>query len=160
MLHEHHGRRNMCADWRLWLRQAEHDRHAADVLAEAGRFEWACFACQQAAEKRLKALLLARESSRPAEKERTGPRLRASDLGGTAQSHSVVDLWRAARRFHRPLTGLRPQARELDRHYLLSRYPDTRTGSPAPGDRYTESDYRRCRSALEALFAACEQPRQ
>ena len=41
---------------RDWLRQAERDLAQAEDSAAAGRHEWACFACQQSAEKALKAL--------------------------------------------------------------------------------------------------------
>ncbi len=41
-----------------WLRQAERDLAQAQDSKAAGRHEWACFACHQAAEKALKALHL------------------------------------------------------------------------------------------------------
>jgi HEPN domain-containing protein len=43
---------------RDWLRQAERDLAQARDCRTAGRHEWACFACHQAAEKALKALHL------------------------------------------------------------------------------------------------------
>ena len=42
------------ADWR---RQAAADREAAESLFESRRYEWCCLACQQSAEKLLKAAL-------------------------------------------------------------------------------------------------------
>jgi HEPN domain-containing protein len=41
-----------------WLRQAERDLAQAQDSKAAGRHEWACFACHQAAEKAVKALHL------------------------------------------------------------------------------------------------------
>lgn len=43
-----------------WLRQAERDLAQAEDSRDAGRHEWACFAAQQAAEKAVKALHLAK----------------------------------------------------------------------------------------------------
>ncbi len=45
---------------RDWSAQAEQDLQAAASLAQAGHHEWACFVCQQAAEKAVKAVHLAR----------------------------------------------------------------------------------------------------
>jgi HEPN domain-containing protein len=44
---------------RDWLAQAERDPEQARDSARAGRYEWGCFAAQQAAEKAVKALHLA-----------------------------------------------------------------------------------------------------
>ena len=46
---------------RDWLLQAEHDLEHAVAAAEALRFDWACFAAHQAAEKAVKALHLAHD---------------------------------------------------------------------------------------------------
>lgn len=43
---------------RDWLKQAERDLEQTQDSRAAGRHEWACFACHQAAEKALKALHL------------------------------------------------------------------------------------------------------
>ena len=43
---------------RDWLRQAIHDLEQAEESRRAGRYDWACFAAQQAAEKAVKALHL------------------------------------------------------------------------------------------------------
>lgn len=45
---------------RDWFRQAERDMEQAHASLREGRHEWACFAAQQAAEKAVKALHLAR----------------------------------------------------------------------------------------------------
>lgn len=41
-----------------WLHQAQADLAQAELSAENGHHEWACFACHQAVEKALKALHL------------------------------------------------------------------------------------------------------
>lgn len=46
---------------RDWLAQAEEDLQAAATLAQAGHHEWACFVWQQAAEKAVRAVRLARQ---------------------------------------------------------------------------------------------------
>jgi HEPN domain-containing protein len=46
---------NRAADW---LHQARADLAQAELSADAGHHEWACFACHQAVEKALKALHL------------------------------------------------------------------------------------------------------
>jgi HEPN domain-containing protein len=43
-----------------WLAQAERDLEQAEASQRDGRHEWACFAAQQAAEKAVQALHLAR----------------------------------------------------------------------------------------------------
>lgn len=101
-----------------WLRQARRDlRHAENALRD-GDYEWACFAAQQAAEKAVKALLQAR--------------------GTTAWGHAVTFLVAE-------LTGedvlprdLVDKLRELDTHYITSRYPDAHPAG-APVDYYTRA---------------------
>jgi HEPN domain-containing protein len=44
--------------WADWYAQARHDLEQATASAEAGRYDWACFAAHQAAEKAVKALHL------------------------------------------------------------------------------------------------------
>jgi len=45
--------------WR-WLKEAEYDPLAAADVVSAGRFNWACVVAQQAAEKAVKSLHIAR----------------------------------------------------------------------------------------------------
>ena len=48
----------MASRWADWLAQARHDFEQAAASASAGRFDWACFASHQAAERAVKALHL------------------------------------------------------------------------------------------------------
>lgn len=94
-----------------WMRQAERDLEAAEKMFEDELFEWACFACQQAAEKAVKAVL--------------------QRLNATSWGHSVFELLRAvAKRF--PVGDeLLDCARRLDRYYVPTRYPNSfDRGSP------------------------------
>ncbi|WP_297527226.1 HEPN domain-containing protein [Thiohalobacter sp.] len=96
-----------------WLAQAERDLAQAEMSAANGLHEWACFAAQQAAEKAVKALHLAR--------------------GQEAWGHMVAKLLAEL-----PLPVpemLVEKGRVLDNFYVATRYPD---GHPegAPFEHY------------------------
>lgn len=81
-------------------------------------FEWAVFQAQQSAEKALKALLHAH--------------------GRGAWGHSVLELLEILRELHgSEIDSFLPKARELDRHYIPSRYPNA-FESGYPGQYYDE----------------------
>ncbi|MGH8581705.1 MAG: HEPN domain-containing protein [Gammaproteobacteria bacterium] len=83
-----------------WFRQAERDLEQAVASARDGRHEWACFAAQQAAEKAVKALHLAK--------------------GQEAWGHVVARLLAQL-----PLAvppDLIEKARVLDNYYVATRY--------------------------------------
>lgn len=87
---------------RDWFVQAERDLEQARACQRDQRHEWACFAAQQAAEKAVKGLHLAR--------------------GQEAWGHVVARLLRDL-----PLTvpqDLVERARVLDNFYVASRYPN------------------------------------
>jgi HEPN domain-containing protein len=118
---------------RDWFRQAELDLEVATLARDHGRFEWACFAAHQAAEKAVKALHQA--------------------SGVEAWGHSVSAL----------LAGLDDvpdavveAAKGLDKHYIPARYPDAHPAG-APGELYTERDARR---ALDDAGAVIEYARR
>ncbi|ADN49910.1 HEPN domain protein [Vulcanisaeta distributa DSM 14429] len=94
-----------------WLRQSLRDLDAARGSLAGGYYEWACFQAQQAAEKAVKALL--------------------HGLGVGAWGHSIVELLDMLRDRYN-IEGLMPLARELDRHYIPARYPNSfESGYPA-----------------------------
>jgi len=123
--------------WQAWLRQAELDLQAAAVQAAAGRFEWACFCCHQAAEKALKALLVAHGREE------------------LLENHSIVDLLRRCRRWAPGLKEAKQAAKTLEWHYLLARYPSDRLDWVAPGEIYAERDYKAIRACCEQIINAC-----
>jgi HEPN domain-containing protein len=87
-----------------WFRQAQRDiSHARNAL-EDGDYDWACFAAQQAAEKAVKALF----------------RFLAADAWG----HSVTLLLGRLPEPYRPFEAIIDGAKELDKHYIPSRYPN------------------------------------
>jgi HEPN domain-containing protein len=117
-----------------WLRQAERDlQHARRALAH-GTFEWAAFAAQQAAEKAVKAVF--------------------QSLGGEARGHSVTHLLAALPPPARPDEALVELAKELDKHYVVPRYPNSYPVG-APMDFYTEAEARRAIDASERILEHC-----
>lgn len=98
-----------------WRRQADNDLKFAKAALRDGFYAQCCFICQQASEKALKAILIAR-----------GNRL--------ILSHSLYDLCRALR-----INGPLLQAASiLDQYYLTGRYPDALPG-PAPFEVFSKA---------------------
>ena len=115
------------------MRQAERDLDHARRSGEMGDHEWACFAAQQASEKALKAVI--------------------QDAGGEARGHSVRALLEAVlERGGAPedAAALRSAARELDRHYVPTRYPNS-VPEGAPFEAYDEEESRRAIAAAETV---------
>lgn len=112
-----------------WLRQARKDLAHAEVSYRHEDFEWACFAAHQAAEKAAKSLL--------------------RFLGIDSWGHSVTFMLSEARKDTEIPDNLTDLAKELDKHYVPTRYPDSHPEG-APMDYYTEKD------AKSAIGAARE----
>ncbi|MFY0057004.1 HEPN domain-containing protein, partial [Acinetobacter baumannii] len=83
---------------------------SAEWAIQGGFYEWACFMCQQAAEKALKAVY--------------------AERGADAWGHSVRNLLRGLRSEidAKQFVALSQCARDLDIHYIPTRYPDTENG--------------------------------
>ncbi len=95
-----------------WLMQALRDLEAATSSLESGYYEWSCFQSHQAAEKAVKALLYAH--------------------GKSAWGHSITELLGYVKSTTEVPEELFYHARELDRHYIPSRYPNAfESGYPA-----------------------------
>ncbi len=109
-----------------WFLQALRDYKAAQDSLRNENYEWSCFQAQQAAEKALKALLYAH--------------------GRSAWGHSLVELLNYLKDVEDVREDYYVDARELDRHYIPSRYPNS-SESGYPGMYYDEPTA--CR-ALEA----------
>lgn len=111
-------------EFERWMRQAEHTLGSAERDAREGDFAWACFKAEQAAQFALKGLLAA--------------------WGVPAFGHSLTRLARrleeAAKVAIPPEVG--EALRELERHYIPSRYPNA-FPSGSPFEFYTEEDARR-----------------
>jgi HEPN domain-containing protein len=119
-----------------WLAQAERDLQHARHSLDARDYEWACFAAQQAAEKAVKAALLA--------------------LGGEGWGHSVTRLLADLAQRQTVATDLLDAARRLDKHYLPTRYPNS-FPSGAPRDYYTAQEAQQAIVDAAAIYDLCRQ---
>ena len=93
-----------------WLKQAVRDLEHARLAAERGFHECSCFSAQQAAERAVRAFHQA--------------------LGLEAWGHSTWQLLDSLPAEQRPGPGLIDLARELDRFYMLTRYPNMHPSGP------------------------------
>lgn len=116
------------AEAERWLKEAEWDLGTAEDLLRAERFNAASFYSQQAAEKAVKAMLYG--------------------LGEIPIGHSVREL---LQRFEevtkRDVGDMLSGGRELDRHYIPSRYPNVHPRG-TPHEAYDE------KTALRAIGCA------
>jgi HEPN domain-containing protein len=130
-----HGRQE---EARRWYLQGRHDLRAASWNQRGGFHDTACFLAQQAAEKVLKSLHYSLGSSRH-----------------TLLTHSVVELLRKAARRVPTLKEHLEHARELDLHYVPSRYPN---GLPSgyPHLFYARETAAKALGASQAILAAVE----
>ena len=92
---------------RRWFQQAWYDLKAAQWNVEGGFHSTACFLAQQAAEKALKALHYYLGSGRP-----------------SLFTHSLVEMIRDGSKQVSELASLQELGRQLDLHYVPSRYPN------------------------------------
>lgn len=96
---------NFKEEIKFWLEAAKEDERCVDVLIEKEIFSLACFHCQQAAEKALKALCI--KKRRP------------------AFTHSCIDLLKKLKNMKFTVREeIFEAARKLDPHYIFSRYPN------------------------------------
>lgn len=111
-----------------WFEEGNNDISTAQILLDNKKYNPSAFYSQQAAEKILKGLLLAHNEA--------------------AWGHSVLTLLRRfAESVDVDIQEVEQCAKELDRHYIPSRYPDAYP-SGRPEDYYTE------KIAKEALSCA------
>ena len=120
---------------RDWMVRAERDlAHAGNDLTSSF-YEWSCFSAQQAAEKAIKALYQTRNQ--------------------LAWGHSVRELLEGLRDELSVAEPLIEAGKSLDKHYILSRYPN---GFPsgAPVDYFTERDAQGAVDAARKIIRFCE----
>lgn len=115
-----------------WLEQARWDLKSAEDSRAAGNHEWACFQAQQAAEKALKAVLLAAGVARPF-------------------GQSIRILLTECERVAPGFAAIRAAA-ELDQFYVPTRYPDGLPGD-VPHEYYTEEAAQKCISLASSVIA-------
>ncbi len=105
----------------------------ARAARAGGFFEWACFCAHQAAEKAVKAVHEAR--------------------GEQAWGHSVRELLESIDADAPP--GILDAARELDRCYIPTRYPNG-FDRGAPKDHFGEPDAARTIAGAEEILRLCD----
>ena len=115
-----------------WLDQAEADLKTAQDCAEDGNYYASAFFAQQAAEKALKGFLYSR-----------GYR--------ALITHSVVELLEEAQKLEQGFGLLLDLGKELDRHYIGSRYPDFYPAGP-PYKYYTAEMAQQCASYAGSIL--------
>jgi HEPN domain-containing protein len=117
-----------------WFRQAERDLVQARSSLEGGLYEWAAFAAHQCAEKAVKAVY--------------------QSLGGEARGHSATQLLAALPAGARPPEALIEVAKELEKHYIGPRYPNSYPHG-APMDFYTHAEAGRAIDVAERILEHC-----
>jgi HEPN domain-containing protein len=120
------------AEGRRWLSQAEYDLAAARSTVETFP-ALSCYLAQQAAEKALKALLFS-----------AGNR--------TVLGHSVVDLLTRTAKEYEGLDQFAASARELDRFYIPTRYPNGLPGG-IPAESFTTEEARAAARKAENMLS-------
>jgi len=118
-----------------WLRQSKKDLQHAIKSEHNEDFEWSCFSAQQGAEESVKALFQA---------------LRAEAIG-----HSVSMLLKRLPKKYMPKEELIDRAKNLDRHYISTRYPNF-LPEGAPLDYYTREDAVEAIKIAEEIIQFCE----
>jgi HEPN domain-containing protein len=133
---------NRSADW---LHQAQADLDQAQLSADAGHHDWACFACHQAAEKALKALHLHH----------------GQQSWGHGLGRSFRDLPPdVGVELADQIPSLEDRLRVLDALYIPTRYPDS-LPEGAPTDHFgrlqSQDALRHARAVVDAICAALAQ---
>jgi HEPN domain-containing protein len=118
-----------------WFKQALRDLEHAIRSLKQGDYEWTCFAAHQASDKSVKALY--------------------QKLGLEVWGHSVSKLLEGLPNEYKPPPELIEIAKELDKHYIFSRYPNFYPeGSPM--DYYTGSEAKRTIEYARKIIEFCK----
>src|SRR5215475_8338941 len=117
-----------------WLRQAEADLRHAEHARDAGDYNWSAFAAHQAAEKAIKAVFQRRHLD--------------------AWGHTLSVLLASLPADGGPPAELVDDAKELDKHYIPTRYPNGFERG-APVDFYTRREADLAISNAEAILEWC-----
>lgn len=117
-----------------WMRQAEADLRHARNSRDSGDFSWAAFACHQAAELAIKAVF--------------------QKLHLDAWGHTLSVLLENLPAKARPEQDLVDRAKELDKHYIPTRYPNGFERG-APVDFYTRREADQAIASAEAILEFC-----
>jgi HEPN domain-containing protein len=116
-----------------WLNQSERDLEEAEDSMKNAKYEWACFAAQQSAEKAVKALYNA--------------------LNKEIWSHSISRMLSQLGEYKVDIEIIE-RSKELDRVYVGTRYPDYYTEG-SPYEYYSIEDAKRCINYAKEIFEFC-----
>lgn len=119
-----------------WMRQGDADYQAMEISKANKRFEWACFAAQQASEKYLKAFLFEQ-----------GQRV--------ITTHSLRKLILEASDHDPAFSDLLDAAKLLDNYYFTTRYPDA-LPDDTPADYFSVTDAQKAQEAAMRIKALVE----
>ena len=117
-----------------WLRQAEADLRHARNSRDDEDYNWSAFAAHQAAEKAIKAVFQRRHLD--------------------AWGHTLSVLLESLPADVRPSADLIDTAKELDKHYIPTRYPNGFERG-APVDFYTRREAEQAIANAEAILEWC-----
>jgi HEPN domain-containing protein len=117
-----------------WLKQAEDDLEAAKDSASSGHHEWVAFQAQQCAEKAAKALV--------------------QSLHGAVRGHSITEILSQLPTSVGVGQSLLDSARELDKVYVTSRYPNG-FASGRPADYFSEKSSQELMSHAQIVLEFC-----
>ncbi|MBN2016350.1 HEPN domain-containing protein [Candidatus Dojkabacteria bacterium] len=129
--------------YKVWLKQAEFDFEAAKSSKLSGFFEWACFQCEQAVEKALKAVLV-KAGWRP-------PKM-----------HKLAVLMSYCNRANGKFRQTKFEFRDLESFTFVSRYPFLIPGENlSPHEFISSDDAERCiiqaRTFLDKIHSLLEE---
>ena len=125
----------MAARHEDWMKQAKRDLQHARNSLQMEDYEWRCFAAQQSAEKAVKALF--------------------QRIVTSLQVNSVTMLLNKLPESIKPPTELVDKAKDLDKHYITSRYPDS-WPQGAPFQYLTEQQARRSIQYASEIISFCD----
>jgi len=117
-----------------WFRQAEADLRHARNARDDGDYEWSAFASHQAAEKAIKAIF--------------------QNLNLDAWGHMLSNLLASLPAEAAAPLVLIEQAKELDKHYIPTRYPNGFERG-APTDFYTRNEAETAIHTAETIVEFC-----
>ena len=129
---------------RRWMRQAQEDSEAAACLFENAHFAFACFHCQQAVEKALKALMFAKG------------RLKKSDL----EAHDILALAYRASQMDPSFRVIPNMVAAMHGYYIKTRYPHYQRGmcqNTIPAEMFSHQDSENAISKTEEILQLIEQ---
>ena len=118
-----------------WIKQAKRDIEKAKIDIEHKYYEWACFTSQQAAEKAVKAVYQA--------------------LNSSVRGHSIVKMLHVLNEQFKISENIIHGARILDRYYIETHYPN---GFPegSPFEYFDEKIAEEAYNAACEIFGSCE----